>query len=144
MIIHSGGSEIEALNLHTGEKLWGYEIEGGRGIMTDTLIMTHIAITFSFSHRNDFRVIDAATGKEELRLSNIAHEVAGHTALTDGYAIVGDTTDAYRIDVNGNILNIYSIPMGTASLLTWNNMLIFSKVEFIHGALTLGRILLQI
>ena len=37
MIIHSGGSEIEALNLHTGEKLWGHEIEGGRGISSSYL-----------------------------------------------------------------------------------------------------------
>jgi outer membrane protein assembly factor BamB len=141
MIIHSGGSEIEALNLHTGEKLWGHEIEGGLGISSSYLGYDAYRHKIFFGDRNDFEVIDAATGKEQFRLSNIVHIAGGHIALPDGYAIVGDTTDAYHIDVNGNILKTYSEPMGTASILAWNNMLILSKVKTIHGALTLGRIL---
>jgi outer membrane protein assembly factor BamB len=151
MIIHSGGSEIEALNLHTGEKLWGHEIEGGRGIISRYLGYDAYRHNIFFSHINifsdskedsrEFRVIDAATGKEELRFTDIAAWLDGHEVLPDGYVIVGDTTDAYRINVNGQLLEEYSFDLVIASAIYNNGILYFSQAETIHGALTLGGIL---
>ncbi len=140
LIIYSGGLELEALNINTGEKEWGYEIGERRAINSKYLGYEGLLDFIYFSHDEEFTVLDSRTGRLELIIPDIAHSSGGHTSINDGFVIIGDTVDGYQIDLEGSIRQVYSIDMATSSVNSDGQRLFFSHVNTVNGGLTLGRI----
>lgn len=139
-MIYSGEVEMTALNITTGKKIWGYEIGEGRAINSKYLAYSAYRDAIYFGHDEDFIVLNLQTGKVELSVKDIALSIGGHINIYDGYVVIGDTIDAYNIDLDGNIRTIYSMDFGTSSVVSDNQSLYFSHVKNINGGLTLGRI----
>ena len=140
MIIYSGGLDLNALDIETGENIWSYEVGEGRPLNGCYIGYDEENKHVYFSNDEDFRVLDVTDGKIVLNVRNLVHHCGKHIKTPDGYVVIGDTLDAYLLDNNGNILNEYNLSMGAAGANYLNNVIYLSQVETVHGLLTKGRI----
>lgn len=143
-IVYAGEVELVSLDVENGEEAWTAPIDGSRNLESTVLLYDESSGRIASNHYEEFKVWDANTGKSIYTLTDedgiLAFRRGRNTLVNDGYGFVGDTLDAYVVNVDGSIRFEISVDFGTLGVAYGGLKLFLAQSKTLTGALTLGKI----
>ena len=145
-LIYSGERELlTAISVDDGSLVWKSDIYDGRALRTDELLYSREQNKIYGRHFNNIVVWSAYDGAIVYELSDSLNQISTsrinfNTLMNNGYAMVGEKTDAHILNWNGALLYSIGVPWSTASVTYDGTRLFIGQTNTVHGGLTQGRI----
>jgi outer membrane protein assembly factor BamB len=145
-LIYSGERELlTAISVDDGSLVWKSDIYDGRALQTDELLYSREQNKIYGRHFNNIVVWSAYDGAIVYELSDSLNQISTsrinfNTLMNNGYAMVGEKTDAHILNWNGALLYSIGVPWSTASVTYDGTRLFIGQRNTVHGGLTQGRI----
>ena len=144
-LIYTGELELVAIDSKNGDEIWRGIIDNERALVCEKLVFDEKRRRIITNHKKDIKIWDSETGESIVTLTKEdgvqSFNLGRHAVLEDGYAIIGDTLDAYVINPDGSIRFSVQFEFASAGLAYLNNKLFMTMGKTITGALTKGKII---
>ena len=146
-LIYSGERELlTAISVDDGSLVWKSDIYDGRALRTDELLYSREQNKIYGRHFNNIVVWSAYDGAIVYELSDSLNQISTsrinfNTLMNNGYAMVGEKTDAHILNWNGALRDLFHwCTLVYASVAYDGTRLFIGQRNTVHGGLTQGRI----
>ncbi|MCP9292255.1 PQQ-binding-like beta-propeller repeat protein [Gracilimonas sediminicola] len=142
VIVFTGEVSIRAVRVSDGEMKWSGEVDGENALNTKVLLYTDDRIVSA--HKNKVLGWDVRIGEKILEINKqdqVSVFSRGRNSVVDnGFALIGDTLDAYIFDSSGKTRFNIDVDFGSLALGYANKNVYLGQSKTINGALTLGKL----
>ncbi len=145
-IVFSGEEELlTAISTENGDSIWKSDSYDGRAIRTDHLIYSQNQARIYGRHFNNIMAWNTSNGEIVYELSDSidgisASRVNFNTLIENGFAVVGEKTDAHILNWDGSLRYSITVPWSTFSVIYDESILFIGQRNTVNGGLTQGRI----
>jgi len=143
-VIYTGEVELKALDIDDGTELWSGIIDNEISLVSYILVFDNELNRVLSNHKESFKAWDTDTGELIFSLGKNhdieAWGVGRNSLINNGYGVVGDTLDAYALNIDGSIRFKIDTDYETSGVSYSEAKIFLSQGKNIHGELTLGKI----
>ncbi len=145
-LIYSGERELlTAISVDDGSLVWKSNNYDMRSLRAYHLMYSKKQNQIYGNHFNNIMVWDANTGQLVYELSDSLNQISTtrfnfNTLMNNGFAMIGEKTDAHILNWNGALLYSIGVPWSTVTVTYDGTRLFIGQRKTVHGGLTQGRI----